>query len=200
MSEKANDNPNRNANASVGRLELIIGCMFSGKSTELIQRIRKYKLINRSYLAVTHQSDVRYDTNSIVSHDLLRESALPLSRLCQLTDDESSYKEQYLNAQVIVIEEGQFFVDLFDFVLLAVERDGKTVVISALDGDYLRKPFENVMRLIPLADTVDRRTALCSGCSDGTVAMFSQRTVESQGERELVGGAEAYRPVCRRCY
>jgi thymidine kinase len=178
---------------STPHLELIIGCMFSGKSTELIHRIRAYRLINKRFLVINHHADTRYGTNQVISHNRDQEAAVALEKLADLPAD------LYEAADVVFIDEGQFFADLFDFAVKAVEQDQKTVIVSALDGDYRRAPFDQVVRLIPYADRIDRRTALCGICCDGTVAPFTKRLVSSE-ERELVGGSDQYVAVCRKCY
>jgi thymidine kinase len=174
-----------------GRLELIIGCMFSGKSSELLNRIKKYKLLDKKILVVNHAKDVRYGSG-IVSHDKRKVDAIALARL----QDILFYKE--LNTcQIVVVDEAQFFEDLYDIVVKLVEGLEKTVIISALDGTYERKPFFQVMQLVPFADDVVKLHALCLVCKDGTRASFSRRIVDVH-DTELIGGLESYIPVCRK--
>ncbi len=141
-------------------LELIIGPMFSGKSTLLISRIRQHKIIGSNYVVVSHKSDTRYDTGFVVSHNLEKQRSIPLTKLQHLFD-----LNEYHNASVILVEEGQFFGDLYDFCCKAVEEDGKHVVVSGLDGDFKRKPFGQILDLIPLCDKVTRLSALCAICN-----------------------------------
>lgn len=182
-----------------GSLDLILGCMFSGKSTELIRRIRMRRLLQDPMLVFTHASDTRYgNAGSIASHDLDREQALPLQRLAAAFEHPG-----FAACKAVFIEEAQFFEeeDLVTSVLAMVEQHGKGVVVCALDGDFRRQPFSHVLRLIPLADTVVKLRALCLFCKDGTPAAFSKRLDEAADDAVVrVGGAESYASVCRTHY
>lgn len=185
----------------VGSLELILGCMFSGKSTELIRRIRLHKLLGKRVLVVTHASDTRYSSTArVVSHDHVGEdAALSLTRLVDLFDVEA-YRLNDVDS--IFIEEGQFFADVEEVVTqLLSEPYHKHVVVSALDGDYCRRPFTNVTNLVCMAENVLKLNALCLLCRDGTPGVFSMRLPSSaQDDRILVGGSDMYASVCRRHY
>ncbi|MBA0686425.1 hypothetical protein Goari_014030 [Gossypium aridum] len=98
---------------------------------------------------------------------------------------------------VIGIDEAQFFEDLYDFCCKAADNDGKTVILSGLDGDYLRRSFGSVLDIIPLADTVTKLTARCEVC--GKKAFFTFRKTAAT-QTELIGGADLYMPVCRQHY
>lgn len=195
-----------------GKLELILGCMFSGKSSELIRRIRQHRLLGRNIMVVNNALDVRYGTGlKITSHDMAEEHAVACKKLEQVFDH-----PEYARAHTVFVDEGQFFSDLREFVLRAIEMDGKSVVVSALDGNYKREPFMNVISLIPFAEDVTRLNALCVMCKDGTPASFSKRLVScvvgdiEQGSNVcdivndrtnvLVGGADMYMSVCRKHY
>lgn len=179
-----------------GHLDLIIGCMFSSKSTEIIHRIRKHRVIGNRLLIINHASDTRYISSGdhyIVSHNRDREASIALETLSAMFDH-----PDYASADVVFVEEAQFFPDLYEAVFRAVEVDMKHLVVAGLDGDYRREPFDTI-RLIPLADRVDKLTALCAVCKDGTPGLFSKRLVEAaSSERVVIGGADAYIPVCRR--
>jgi thymidine kinase len=177
-----------------GKLELIIGCMFSGKSTCLLNLERQHKLLGHKILVVNHSSDTRYGENIISSHDMISSSALSISSLIQLKT-----LDNYKQIDIFMIEEAQFFDDLYEFVLDAVEKDRKHIIVSGLDGDYKRQPYEQILRLIPIADVVERRNALCIKCRDGTLASFSKRVID-RNERQLVGSQKEYIPVCRFHY
>jgi thymidine kinase len=103
-------------------------------------------------------------------------------------------------ADLVIIEEGQFFPDLYDIVLRLVEVNQKRVVVVGLDGDSDRKPFGQILDLIPLADTVTKLTALCKRCNDGTVGLFSGFLSLKKDKQVCVGGTETYEPMCRRHY
>lgn len=181
-------------NEKSGVLELVIGPMFSGKSTSLMNKIRQHQILQRNVLVLKHSSDQRYSAECIASHDFVVTNATSTTHLKDVYDT-SSYK----NASSIFIEEAQFFDDLHEFVQRAVEDHGKHVVVVGLDGDYERVPYMQVLSLIPLADSVERRNSLCVKCMDGTLASFSQRIVPSN-ERHVVGGTDKYIPVCRYHY
>lgn len=184
-------------NNNAGKLELIIGPMYSGKSSSLINRIRQYRIIGQKVLVLNHVSDTRYGTDSvIISHDKIAIDSLTSEHLMLFLQKE---KEIILGNNIICIEEAQFFEDLYEFVTLCVEKYGKHVIVSGLDGDYNRKPFEQIINLIPLSDIVERRNALCIECKDGTLASFSKRIVNAS-DRFVVGSDDKYIPVCRYHY
>jgi thymidine kinase len=179
----------------MGRLELIIGCMYSGKTTELMRRVQMYQVLKKKIIVYTHSSDNRYsDSGNIATHNRNVMSAIPLSKLAG-----SDTVENYKAADIVFIEEGQFFPDLVEFVLDAVNRDNKIVIVSGLDGDFQLNPFENIVKLIPHSEAITKLNALCKMCGDGTPACFSKRIVEST-ERELVGSDGVYEAVCRYHY
>lgn len=196
------------AKTKTGSLELILGCMFSGKSTELIRRIRMRKVLQQNILVITHACDTRYTSIAapgIVSHDALCEQAIAMESLSQVFDVERGLLTAELDA--ICIEEGQFFPDLWDTVTRLMEAPyHKQVIVSALDGDYQRRPFRQVVDLIPLAEQVVKLQALCVYCRDGTPACFSMRLLNvsqasvSPAAILCVGGKEAYASVCRYHY
>lgn len=187
------------ASSNIGSVYLILGCMFSGKTTELIRRIRCVKVLKQPFVVVTHACDTRYrgGGGGVVSHDMLHEQALALSSLSELAGTDA-----YTQASHVFIEEGQFFDDLYSFVVTACEKDGKHVVVSALDGDFRRQPFQQVLQLIPFAEHVKKLHALCADCKDGTLASFSKRILQNKddGAQILVGGSESYKSVCRLHY
>ena len=178
-----------------GRIELIIGCMYSGKTTEILRRIQMYMTLNKPVAIFTHSKDNRYaESGNIVTHNQASISAIPLTSLKNIRN-----LEIYKNAEVIFIEEGQFFEDLFETVTISANEDNKSVIVSGLDGDFMLNPFEQIVRLIPHAESVKKFNALCKKCGDGTPASFSKRIVSSQ-ERELVGSDGIYEAVCRKHY
>lgn len=103
----------------------------------------------------------------------------------------------WFQLEVIGIDEGQFFEDLYDFCRKAADDDGKTVIVAGLDGDYLRRSFGSVLEIIPLADSVTKLNARCELC--GKRAFFTLRKTE-ETQTELIAGAEVYMPVCRKHY
>jgi thymidine kinase len=185
----------KSINYNAGKLEIIIGCMYSSKTSTLISKIRQHKLMNRNVLIVNHRKDIRYNEGEgISSHDNINIEAMSFENLFDIFENEN-----YKIIDTIFIEEAQFFNDLYKFVIRAVEVDNKHIILCGLDGDYQRKPYRQVIDLIPYADIVERKNALCSICRDGTIAAFSKRIIESD-ERTIIGGVETYMPVCRFHY
>lgn len=177
-----------------GSLELFIGPMFSGKSTELIKNVRLYKIINKKVLVIKPQIDNRYDNNRIVSHAGEKEDCITTSDLKNIE------LETILEHDIIVIDEGQFFKSLKECCLLWVEKYNKHVIVGGLDGDFQRNPMGEILDLIPYADTYEKYCALCKFCNDGTKAIFSKRIINSNENQILIGGAETYVSVCRKHY
>lgn len=131
----------------------------------------------------------------ISNHDKDSFPAHAVSLLMPLLHD-----ERYMNSRFIVVEESQFFPDLYEFVVHAVETDKKHVLCVGLDGDSDRKPFGQILELIPLCDTVEKLTSLCAECGDGTAALFSFRIDSSSKEQISVGAVHQYKPLCRKHY
>lgn len=184
------------------RLDLILGSMYSGKTTELIRLIRRCECINKKYLLITHSFDERYGINVASTHDKIQ---IPSSISCsKLSDVLNNNLEIYKESEFIFIEEAQFFEDLVEFTISAVEKHNKNVTIIALDGDYNRKPWKNITELIPLADSYKKLTALCKYCNDGTPGIFSKKISSNLEKNQInniqVGGEEMYVAVCRTHY
>ena len=171
----------------MGRLELIIGNMFSGKSTELIRRINREKSINKKILVVNYIHDNRYATDSIATHDNDTIKCIKIKFLSELNFD---------NYDSIFIDEGQFFTDLYDIVKDLVDTFHKKVVISGLDGDFNRNQFGDIIKLIPICDTVDKLTAYCNKCNNGTPGPFTKK-ITNGGSIIDIGSSDKYIPVCR---
>jgi thymidine kinase len=168
--------------------------MFAQKTTELLRRVRRYQSIGYRVLVVNYISDTRYGKDCIASHDKEVEQATCVAQLSEI--DEMVRSQDY---QVIAIDEGQFFPDLFHYVSLWADTLPVHIVISGLDGTSDRKPFGDMLRLIPHAEEVERLTAFCSVCRNGTVAMYSQYMGTKKSDI-AIGGATMYRPVCRTHY
>ena len=182
-------------------LELIVGPMFAGKSSAVLQRIRRAKVIGHKVFIVTSILDTRYNTSgaAIKTHDQegITATGLGVNELKEILKLATFHQ-----ATMIVIEEAQFFNGLYDIVKLVVEAYAKNVVVVGLDGDSDRKPFGEILQLIPLADTVTKLSALCKRCNDGTEGHFTA-LVADKGEKTqqiYVGGADKYLPMCRRHY
>lgn len=178
-----------------GYLSLIIGPMFSSKTTQLIELYERIQFCNTNVCVVNYIEDNRYGSSSILtSHQNKQINCISLDKLEELIED-NSYIEKY---NIFLINEGQFFSDLYNVVLTLVNTYSKKVVIAGLDGDYLRRPFENITKLIPHCDDLIKLKSLCSLCKDGTLALFSHRITK---EKEVkVIGTNNYIPLCRICY
>ena len=181
-------------------LELIIGCMYSGKSSELVKRVTRLQTIQQSYLIYNSVIDTRYGTSGIYTHN---KNHIP----CSVTDSLLSQvnTESFKTSHTIFIDEAQFFSDLYEFVVEAVERHHKHVVVIGLDGDSDRQNFGQIHTLLPLADDITKLKALCLKCSDGTPGIFSKKVIDSTHSTHStnqvdIGSTDKYIAVCRKCY
>jgi thymidine kinase len=179
---------------SNGQLHIVMGPMFSGKTTHLLETITKYEKDNIQFIVITHVIDTRYDTYKVVSHQKKSYDAIPVTNLKQL-----GFMKEYYDADILFIDEAQFFNDLYEFVEHAIEIDNKRVYVYGLDGDYKREPIGEIMKIIPLADTVVKLKGVCAKCTDGTASIFSKRISKSTNQIEI-GGSNEYVPVCRFHY
>ena len=170
------------------RLEIIMGNMFSGKSTELMRRLRRHQAIGTPILVINSAKDVRSEDGVLQTHDKFTLGCIKTNSL-ETVDVPAHVK-------VVGVDECQFFTGLRDFVESCLDR-GIHVILAGLDGDFMQQTFGELLSLVPLADQVIKLTALCMECLDGTPGPFTKRTVESK-EQELVGAAECYKAVCRR--
>lgn len=180
-----------NKNTKKGKITVIIGCMFSGKSTEIIRRYKRYISINKNVILINHKNDDRYGYNIVSSHDKIKLKCIVLNNLMDIFKTST-----YTESDIIIIEEAQFFPDLFKFVTHSADILKKNIIVAGLDGDSKREPFGDILKLIPHAEEVVKLSALCKICNDGTVANFTKRIVENDSQC-LIGGSDTYIPVCR---
>ncbi|KAG8345069.1 putative Thymidine kinase [Trypanosoma vivax] len=173
-----------------GELQLIIGPMYAGKTTELMKRVTREIYAHHKCYIVKHSKDTRYCTQSLCTHNMAK--LVATISVTKLSDIGDVWKEY----DVVAVDEGQFFSDVLEFSKKVADA-GKKVIVSALDSDYLREPFRDICLLVGLADSVTKLTAVCTVCSHD--ASFTHRVVDNQ-ERELVGSVGMYIAVCRRCY
>jgi thymidine kinase len=177
-------------------LELIIGPMFAGKSSAIIRIVNRYRSIGYPILLVSHAADTRYGSEPmVVNHDNVRVPCFHWSDLVSHVED-----AEYKAAKLVIIEEAQFFPRLREFVVRAVDIDRKDVIVVGLDGDADRKPFGEILELVPLADRVEKVRAFCADCSNGTEALFSYCKKADRVGQVCVGGADTYMPLCRYHY
>ena len=180
--------------------------MFSGKSTELARRIRRHKVANRQCLVVKYAGDTRYEREPgtaaggtdasptlkgcVITHDRQALTALPARTLAEVDNVVHAF-------DVVGIDEGQFFPDVVD----RCERwaaMGKTVIVAALDSTFQRKPFNDILGLVPLAEDVTKLSAVCAHCRGD--ASFTKRVGTRDETVELIGGADMYVATCRACH
>ncbi len=176
-----------------GNLEIIIGPMFSGKSTEIIRRIRLLQKIDKKIIVVKPIIDNRYTSDKITSHNYESVDCVVINNLADI--DQSIIKTH----DTIVIDEGQFFEDLVDTVEFWLKSFNINIIVAGLDGDFQQKPIGKILNLIPLSNKCIKLNSLCNMCKDGTEAPFSFRLVQSK-EAVLVGGSDKYMPLCRTHY
>jgi thymidine kinase len=175
----------------MGWLEVICGPMFSGKSEELIRRIRR-SLIARKRVQVFKPSiDDRYSDDEIVSHSDLRLSSQSVTSAAQILEAFD------VRTDVVGIDEATLLGPELEEVAVRLANMGKQVIVAGLDTDYLGRPFEPIPALLALAEEITKTLAICVQC--GGPAKFTQRLVDSS-ERIVVGAAGLYEARCRRCF
>ena len=173
-----------------GWIEVIVGSMYSGKTEELIRRLRRAQIARQKVEIFKPAIDDRYAQDHIVSHSELR---IP-SRAVKSAAEVLRYAHE---AQVIGIDEGQFLGRELVPVVEALARKGKRVIVAGLDQDYAGRPFEPMPELLAVAEYITKTLAICMVC--GAPANRTYRKVKRAG-RVVVGGAEIYEARCRRCY
>lgn len=171
-----------------GQIQIILGPMFSGKSTELMRRIQRYKYANHECLLIKYAKDSRYSDDYMSTHDKHMLPAVKTEVLSKVHIPNS--------CTVIGIDEGQFFPDIVDFCE-TMANDGLRVIVAALDGTFQRKGFGSFLSLIPLAESVVKLNAVCMMCYGE--AAFTKR-IGCETQVEIIGGSDKYMAVCRKCY
>lgn len=180
-----------------GNLELIIGPMYAGKSTELIKKIKVYEILEKNILIINHKINNRYGTEGISTHDKIQiNNSINIEKLVEL---ENNHNELFKKSEIIIIEELQFFSDAFEKITEWLDRHNKKIIAAGLVSDFERKPFGDVLNLIPHAEEVIKLNALCKKCKDGTKACFSKRIINDNC-KVIVGSDNCYEAVCRKHY
>ena len=175
----------------MGSINLYVGCMFSGKTSTLIRECRRCITINKKVLCINYDEDNRYsDADYIISHNQDKIDCIKVHKLADIP--ENIIKEH----DFIMIDEGQFFTDIKDYVIKWCDEFKKHIVIIGLDGDYRREKFGNLLELIPCCDNIVKLKALCQMCNDGTEALFTHRL--SHENAQVVIGSNNYIPLCRK--
>ncbi len=176
--------------AGSGWIEVIVGSMYSGKTEELIRRLRRAQIARQRVEIFKPVIDDRYARDQIVSHSELR---IP-SRSVKTAKDVLRWAHE---AQVIGIDEGQFLGPGLVQVCERLARSGKRVIVAGLDQDYMGRPFEPMPQLLAVAEFITKTLAICMVC--GAPANRTYRKV-ARGGRVVVGGADLYEARCRRCF
>lgn len=174
-----------------GWIEVIAGSMFSGKSEELIRRLRRAKIARQKVQVFKPVIDVRYSHDHIVSHSEMRHESSTVETARELLAKVEK------GTEVVGIDEGQFFDNDLIAVANELAHRGVRVIIAGLDQDYTGKPFEPMPQLLAIAEYITKTHAICVRC--GQPANYSQRTFESE-ERVAVGAGGMYEARCRRCF
>ena len=187
-----------------GYLEIIKGPMFSGKTTRLMDIHKKYSFCGIKTMVINYAKDNRYSDEMLSSHDKVMIPCVKALRLKNIvdfnnkcTDITSEYYSDFIEAKVILINEGQFFEDIVDWVTIAVEQYHKKVYICGLNSDFKRKKFGKWLDLEAISDNVVMLHSFCSHCKKKQ-AIFSHRLTK-EDNLELIG-SDCYIPVCRSCY
>jgi thymidine kinase len=177
--------------ARAGSIEVIAGSMFSGKSEELIRRLRRAKIARQKIQVFKPEIDSRFSDNHIVSHSEIRHESSNVRTAAEIRARVEP------DTEVVGIDEAQFFDN--DLIAIANElaERGVRVIIAGLDQDYTGKPWEPMPQLLAIAEYITKTHAICMKC--GQTANYTQRTFESE-ERVAVGGAGMYEARCRACF
>jgi thymidine kinase len=176
---------------NTGWIEAICGPMFSGKSDELIRRLRRATIARKRVQVLKPSVDARFSENHIVTHDDTRMNSEPISTAGEILE------RLDWRTQVIGIDESNFFDSTLVDIAGKLADSGRQVIIAGLDTDYMGRPFPPMPDLLAVAESITKTLAICMRC--GNPAKHTQRLVESE-DLILVGAAEAYEARCRRCF
>ena len=177
-------------NKKTGCIEVVCGSMFSGKTEELIRRLRRAQFANQKIEIFKPTIDNRYSDVEVVSHDFHKITSKPVqspSAMLEIADD----------VQVVGVDEAQFFDDSLVDVCQTLANRGVRVIVAGLDTDYLGKPFGPMPRLMAVAEDVQKVHAICVRC--GNLANHSHRLSKSR-DLVVLGEKDVYEPLCRECY
>jgi thymidine kinase len=174
-----------------GYLKIILGCMYAGKTSKLINIYKMMKFSNIETCVINYEEDKRYDNTALCTHDKVKIPCIQTLKLMDLL------KNGTIEEKVIIINEGQFFPDLERFVKEMLSKD-KHIFVCGLDGDFEMKRFGHILDIIPLCNEIEKLTAICAMCKNGTKAYFTKR-ISSEKDQKLIGSSN-YLPVCRDCH
>lgn len=172
-------------------LSIIMGNMFSGKTSELIRRLKRLKVIGKNILVINSAKDTRSPDQVLKTHDNVKFNCLKVFDLFNVLN-----MREFDEADIVAIDEAQFFTQLKKFVECCLSVK-KSVLLAGLDADSFQCKFGELVDCIPMACDVTKLSALCMRCNDGTPGPFTKRTVEDK-TLELIGGSDMYIAVCRK--
>ena len=178
------------SNISSGSVEVICGSMFSGKTQELIRRLKRLKVAKKKFIVFKPAIDIRYDKNKIVSHNNDFLNATVVNNIAEI-------KELISDEDVIAIDEAQFFDKTLISLCNDLANKGKRIIICGLDMDYLGVPFGIMPSLMAISDSITKLHAICSDCGD--TANYSYRKGIDQ-DRIVIGEKDEYKALCRVCF
>jgi thymidine kinase len=173
-----------------GWIEVICGSMFSGKTEELIRRLKRVEFAQQKLLLFKPAIDKRYHEEQVVSHIGSSLEAIPVKNSAEIL-------KYWKKERIVAIDEAQFFDAGLVQICSDLAKHGVRVIIAGLDMDYLGKPFGPMPDLLCMAEYVTKVHAICVSC--GNLAQYSHRTTKDEGQ-VLVGAVEKYEPLCRSCY
>jgi thymidine kinase len=173
-----------------GWIEVICGSMFSGKTEELIRRMRRAEFANQAFVIFKPEIDNRYSKKKVVSHQGNDFEAIVVKSSAEIL-------EKWNSEKVVAIDEAQFFDEGIVEVCNKLANKGVRIILAGLDMDYMGVPFGPMPALLSIAEYVTKVHAICVSC--GNLAQFSHRTVKESGQ-VLVGAVEKYKPLCRSCF
>jgi len=181
---------NQNKIVKSGWIEVIVGSMFSGKTEELIRRIKRAMISKQKTVIYKASVDIRYDEQKVVSHDDNSILSIPASSSVEIW-------EKTTDEKIIGIDEAQFFDDNLPKVCNDLANKGKRVIIAGLDMDFKGRPFGPIPTIMAHAEYVTKVHAICMNC--GSLAQFSHRISEGD-DLVILGETDKYEPLCRSCY
>lgn len=175
----------------IGKINLIIGPMFSEKTSQLIRRYKRYTIGGKKCLMVKYKGDTRYDNQMVVTHDNNKVEAVLCEYLCEVDELVNDY-------DVICVDEVQFYKDA-DILCDKWACQGKIIEACGLNGTFNRTPFDIISKLVPLVDSITYLTAICK--ETGGDAIFSKLIInDNTGTTEIIGGSDKYISVDRKTY
>ena len=178
------------SNASSGSVEVICGSMFSGKTQELIRRLKRLKVAKKKFIVFKPAIDIRYKKNKIVSHN---KDSINATVVNNITEIQNLISDE----EVIAIDEAQFFDETLISLCNDLANNGKRIIICGLDMDYLGIPFGIMPSLMAISDSITKLHAICSDCGD--TANYSYRKSIDQ-DRIVIGEKDEYKALCRVCF